>query len=102
MPAGDHPSFLGFSAAPPSLPARCGAVSARWLSSAPAIRFPSMRSTEMRAIGELAGRTAAGAGTMVRDLHVGFASEDGQRLGGPTHLLNHPALYDQIRAWIER
>src|SRR3954470_2590642 len=32
-----------------------------------------MRSTEMRAIGELAGRTLAGAGTMVRDLHMAVA-----------------------------
>ncbi len=79
----------------------------------------------MRAIGELAGRTLAGAGTMVRDLHiilgdllvrvpsasgegrrrkVGFAIEDGHQLGGLTHfdLLNHPAVYDQIRAWVER
>jgi len=40
------------------------------LPSAPAIRFPAMRSSEMRAIGELAGRTLAGAGTMVRDLHM--------------------------------
>src|SRR4051794_32015257 len=32
-----------------------------------------MRSTEVRAIGELAGRTLAGAGTMVRDLHMAVA-----------------------------
>jgi pimeloyl-ACP methyl ester carboxylesterase len=43
------------------------------LPSAPAIRFPGMRSTEVKAIGELAGRTLAGAGTMVRDLHMAVA-----------------------------
>ena len=32
-----------------------------------------MRGTEMRAIGDLAGRTLAGAGTMVRDLHMAVA-----------------------------
>jgi pimeloyl-ACP methyl ester carboxylesterase len=45
--------------------------------------------------------SASGAG---RRRKVGFAIEDGQHLGGITHfdLLNHPAVYDQIRAWIER
>jgi hypothetical protein len=39
-----------------------------------------------------------------RRRRIGFAIEDGRRLGGLTHfdLLNHPAVYDQIRAWIER
>jgi pimeloyl-ACP methyl ester carboxylesterase len=45
--------------------------------------------------------SAAGAG---RKRKIGFAIEDGHHLGGITHfdLLNHPAVYDQIRAWIER
>ena len=45
--------------------------------------------------------SAAGKG---RRRKVGFAIEDGHHLGGLTHFdfLDHPAVYDQIRAWIER
>jgi pimeloyl-ACP methyl ester carboxylesterase len=45
--------------------------------------------------------SASGAG---RRRQIGFAIEDGHHVGGLTHfdLLNHPAVYDQIRAWIER
>jgi hypothetical protein len=45
--------------------------------------------------------SASGAG---RRRRLDFAIEDGRHLGGLTHfdLLNHPAVYDQIRAWIER
>ena len=45
--------------------------------------------------------SASGAG---RRRKIGFAIEDGHHVGGLTHfdLLNHPAVYDQIRAWIER
>jgi len=45
--------------------------------------------------------SASGAG---RQRQVGFAIEDGHHVGGATHfdLLNHPAVYDQIRVWIER
>ncbi len=45
--------------------------------------------------------SASGAG---RRRRIGFAIEDGHRLGGLTHfdLLNHPAVYDQMRAWIDR
>jgi pimeloyl-ACP methyl ester carboxylesterase len=45
--------------------------------------------------------SASGAG---RRRQVGFAIEDGHHVGGLTHfdLLNHPAVYDQIRAWIQR
>jgi pimeloyl-ACP methyl ester carboxylesterase len=45
--------------------------------------------------------SASGAG---RRRKVGFAIEDGHHVGGLTHfdLLNHPAVYQQIRAWIER
>jgi pimeloyl-ACP methyl ester carboxylesterase len=45
--------------------------------------------------------SASGAG---RRRKVGFAIEDGHHVGGLTHfdLLNHPAVYHQIRAWIER
>ena len=45
--------------------------------------------------------SASGAG---RRRQIGFGIEDGHHVGGLTHfdLLNHPAVYDQIRAWIER
>jgi pimeloyl-ACP methyl ester carboxylesterase len=45
--------------------------------------------------------SASGAG---RRRQIGFAIEDGHHVGGLTHfdLLNHPAVYSQIRAWIER
>jgi hypothetical protein len=45
--------------------------------------------------------SASGAG---RRRRLDFAIEDGRKIGGLTHfdLLNHPAVYDQIRAWIER
>ena len=45
--------------------------------------------------------SASGAG---RRRRLDFAIEDGRHIGGLTHfdLLNHPAVYDQIRAWIER
>ena len=39
-----------------------------------------------------------------RRRQIGFAIEDGHHVGGLTHfdLLNHPAVYDQIRAWVQR
>ena len=45
--------------------------------------------------------SASGAG---RRRQIGFAIEDGHHVGGVTHfdLLNHPAVYEQIRGWIER
>ncbi len=55
------------------------------------------------ALGDLLVRypSAAGAG---RRRRIGFAIEDGRRLGGLTHfdLLNHPAVYEQMRAWLRR
>jgi pimeloyl-ACP methyl ester carboxylesterase len=44
--------------------------------------------------------SAAGAG---RSRRMPFAIEDGRHLGGLTHfdLLNHPAVYEQLRAWLE-
>ena len=64
--------------------------------SAPATRWA--RSSETCSC---ASRSASGAG---RRRQIGFAIEDGHHVGGLTHfdLLNHPAVYDQIRAWIER
>jgi pimeloyl-ACP methyl ester carboxylesterase len=43
--------------------------------------------------------SAAGSG---RRRRIGFAIENGRRLGGLTHLdlLNHPAVYEQMRAWL--
>jgi pimeloyl-ACP methyl ester carboxylesterase len=45
--------------------------------------------------------SAAGEG---RRRQVPFGADDGRRLGGLTHfdLLNHPAVYEQIRAWLAR
>jgi pimeloyl-ACP methyl ester carboxylesterase len=44
--------------------------------------------------------SAAGAG---RRRRIPFAIEDGHHVGGVTHfdLLNHPAVYEQIRAWLQ-
>jgi pimeloyl-ACP methyl ester carboxylesterase len=54
-------------------------------------------------VGDLLVRvpSASGAG---RRRRVPFGVEDGRRLGGLTHfdLLNHPAVYEQIRAWLAR
>jgi pimeloyl-ACP methyl ester carboxylesterase len=54
-------------------------------------------------LGDLLVRVPSASGEG-RRRKVGFAIEDGHHLGGLTHfdLLNHPAVYDQIRAWIER
>jgi hypothetical protein len=45
--------------------------------------------------------SAAGAG---RKRRIPFALEDGHHLRGLTHfdLLNHPAVYEQMRAWLQR
>jgi pimeloyl-ACP methyl ester carboxylesterase len=45
--------------------------------------------------------SASGAG---RARHIPFAIEDGHHVGGLTHfdLLNHPDVYDQMRAWLGR
>jgi pimeloyl-ACP methyl ester carboxylesterase len=54
-------------------------------------------------LGDLLVRVPSASGEG-RKRKVGFAIEDGRHVGGLTHfdLLNHPAVYDQIRAWIER
>jgi pimeloyl-ACP methyl ester carboxylesterase len=54
-------------------------------------------------LGDLLVRVPSASGDG-RSRRIGFAIEDGRRLGGLTHfdLLNHPAVYDQVRAWIER
>jgi pimeloyl-ACP methyl ester carboxylesterase len=54
-------------------------------------------------LGDLLVRVPSASGEG-RKRKVGFAIEDGHHVGGLTHfdLLNHPAVYDQIRAWIER
>jgi hypothetical protein len=45
--------------------------------------------------------SAAGDG---EDRYIGFPAENGVHVGGLTHfdLLNHPAVYDQLRTWIVR
>lgn len=54
-------------------------------------------------LGDLPVRVPSASGTG-RRRQIGFAIDDGHHVGGLTHfdLLNHPAVYDQIRAWIER
>jgi pimeloyl-ACP methyl ester carboxylesterase len=54
-------------------------------------------------LGDLLVRVPSASGEG-RRRRVGFAIEDGHHLGGLTHfdLLNHPAVYEQMRAWIER
>ena len=66
-----------------------------------------MRSTEMRAIGELAGRTLAGAGTMVRDLHMAVAGRAFTAVGpggAPARVVHDgvaEALYGGVRTALE-
>jgi len=45
--------------------------------------------------------SASGSG---EDRHVGFLADNGAHFGGLHHfdLLNHPAVYDQLRTWIVR
>ncbi|MCB0906377.1 MAG: hypothetical protein KDB63_04580 [Nocardioidaceae bacterium] len=45
--------------------------------------------------------SASGVG---EDRHLGFPTDNGAHVGGLTHfgLLNHPAVYDQLRTWIVR
>ncbi|MEN3281909.1 MAG: hypothetical protein V7607_3049 [Solirubrobacteraceae bacterium] len=54
-------------------------------------------------VGDLLVRvpSASGAG---RRRHIPFGADAGRRLGGLTHLdlLNHPEVYEQIRAWLAR
>jgi pimeloyl-ACP methyl ester carboxylesterase len=66
-----------------------------------------MRGTEMRAIGDLAGRTLAGAGTMVRDLHMAVAGRAFTAVGpggAPVRLVHDgvvETLYGGVRAALE-
>jgi pimeloyl-ACP methyl ester carboxylesterase len=73
----------------------------------PNARFYFVAATLSGPSGELLGdllvryRSAAGAG---RKRRIPFALDDGHRLHGLTHfdLLNHPAVYEQMRAWLRR
>jgi pimeloyl-ACP methyl ester carboxylesterase len=77
----------------------------------PGARFYFIAATISRRPGDPAGAilgdllvrvpSASGAG---RRRRVPFAIEDGHRVDGLTHfdLLNHPAVYDQIRIWLQR
>ena len=62
-----------------------------------------MRSTEVRAIGELAGRTLAGGGAMVRDLHMAVADRAFTAVGpggAPARVIHDgvaEALYGGVR-----
>jgi pimeloyl-ACP methyl ester carboxylesterase len=52
-------------------------------------------------VGDLLVRVASASGSG-RTRRIPFRAQDGRRLDGLTHfdLLNHPAVYDQIRAWL--
>jgi pimeloyl-ACP methyl ester carboxylesterase len=54
-------------------------------------------------VGDLLVRypSASGSG---RRRRIGFEIDNGLHLGGATHfhLLNHPAVYEQLRSWLER
>jgi pimeloyl-ACP methyl ester carboxylesterase len=54
-------------------------------------------------VGDLFVRVASASGNG-RRRRIPFAVEDGRQLDGLTHfgLLNHPAVYEQIRAWLAR
>jgi pimeloyl-ACP methyl ester carboxylesterase len=54
-------------------------------------------------VGDLLVRVSSASGNG-RRRRIPFAVENGRRLGGLTHfdLLNHPAVYEQIRAWLAR
>jgi pimeloyl-ACP methyl ester carboxylesterase len=73
----------------------------------PHARFYFVAATLNGVSGELLGDllvrypSAAGAG---RKRRVPFALEDGHHVRGLTHfeLLNHPAVYEQMRAWLQR
>ena len=62
-----------------------------------------MRSTEARAIGELAGRTLAGAGTLVRDVHMAVSGRAFTAVGpggAPARVVHDgvaEALYGGVR-----
>jgi pimeloyl-ACP methyl ester carboxylesterase len=63
----------------------------------------TLRGLPGEVVGDLLVRrpSASGAG---RTRRIPFALQDGHHLGGLTHfdLLNHPAVYEQMRAWLRR
>jgi pimeloyl-ACP methyl ester carboxylesterase len=63
----------------------------------------TLRGLPGEVVGDLLVRrpSASGAG---RARRVPFALQDGHHLGGLTHfdLLNHPAVYEQMRGWLRR
>ena len=80
-----------------SCPARAYYFVAATLARRPATRSP-------RILGDLLVRVPSAVGRRAAARRSAFAVEDGHHVGGLTHfdLLNHPPVYDQIRAWIER
>jgi pimeloyl-ACP methyl ester carboxylesterase len=63
----------------------------------------TLRGLPGEVVGDLLVRrpSASGAG---RTRRIPFALQDGHHLGGLTHfdLLNHPAVYEQMRGWLRR
>jgi pimeloyl-ACP methyl ester carboxylesterase len=55
-----------------------------------------------RLVGDLLVQTVSASGTGTRDRAGHFVAEEGFALGGVHHfaLLNHPAVYDQLRNWL--
>jgi pimeloyl-ACP methyl ester carboxylesterase len=56
-----------------------------------------------RLVGDLLVQTTSATGTGHRRRRVDFVAEEGLSVGGAHHLslLNHPAVYDQLRAWLD-
>jgi pimeloyl-ACP methyl ester carboxylesterase len=54
-------------------------------------------------VGDLLVRVPSASG-VGRRRRIPFGADDGRRLGGLTHLdlLNHPEVYEQVRAWLAR
>jgi pimeloyl-ACP methyl ester carboxylesterase len=55
-----------------------------------------------RLVGDLFVQTTSATGRSRGRRHVDFLAEEGMALGGAHHfaLLNHPAVYDQLRRWL--
>lgn len=65
-----------------------------------------MRSSDIRAVGRLAGEAVNLLTAVIRDSHLGIADravpEDGLTPSGLHHfdLLNHPDVYESLRTWL--
>jgi PGAP1-like protein len=57
-----------------------------------------------RMVGDLFVQTTSATGRSKGRRHVDFLAEEGMALGGAHHfaLLNHPAVYDELRRWLSQ